>query len=143
MAPELRRKYDRLYAYLQDDITRKRPSVDLVLELACETEAERWRARALFSEKAPLLRGGLLRKIADPQSPSGSSGLAQFLALDSRVCQFLLGINNLDARLAGLARIVPAGKSWRRAGGRYRGCRETCCGLPNVIWCRAAQIAES
>ena len=38
LAPELRRKYDRLYAYLQDDITRKRPSVDLVLELLCDSE---------------------------------------------------------------------------------------------------------
>ncbi len=38
LAPELRRKYDRLYGYLQDDITRKRPSVDLVLELLCDTE---------------------------------------------------------------------------------------------------------
>jgi|RhiMetdeSRZDD1v2_1073273.scaffolds.fasta_scaffold1065608_2 winged helix domain-containing protein len=32
---ELRRKYDTLYAYLQDDITRKRPSVDLVLDILC------------------------------------------------------------------------------------------------------------
>ena len=105
LAPELRSKYDRLYAYLQDDITRKRPSVDLVLQLACDTEAERWRARALLAKPAPLLRAGLLQKIADPQSPSGSSGLAEFLALDSRVCQFLLGDNNLDARLAGWTRL--------------------------------------
>ena len=45
LAPELRRKYDTLYAYLQDDITRKRPSVDLVLDVLCASEAERWRAR--------------------------------------------------------------------------------------------------
>ena len=33
LAPELRPKYDKLYAYLHDDITRKKPSVDLVLQL--------------------------------------------------------------------------------------------------------------
>lgn len=101
LAPELRRKYDRLYAYLQDDITRKRPSVDLVLDLLCETEAERWQARSLFSETAPLLRASLLQKVDDPQSPSGSSGLAQFLKLDPRICEFLLGNQQIDGRLAG------------------------------------------
>jgi winged helix domain-containing protein/ATPase family protein associated with various cellular activities (AAA) len=105
LAPELRRKYDRLYAYLQDDITRRRPSVDLVLELLCGTERERWAARASFSDGAPLLRTGILKAIDDPQSPSGSSGLAQFLALDQRICRFLLGVDELDGRLAGRARL--------------------------------------
>src|SRR5262245_54221362 len=50
LAPEMNRKYDRLYAFLQDDITRKRPSVDLVLALLCETQAERWNAFRFFSE---------------------------------------------------------------------------------------------
>lgn len=99
LAPELRRKYDRVYAYLQDDITRKRPSIDLILDLLCESESGKWEARALFSEHAPLMRAGVLRKIDDPQSPSGSSGLAQFLELDPRILDFLLGRNRLDARL--------------------------------------------
>lgn len=105
LAPELRRKYDRLYAYLQDDITRKRPSIDLALELLCETEAERWQARRFFSEAAPLLRAGLLQKVEDPLSPSGSSGLSQFLKLDPRICEYLLDSHPMDARLAGLAQI--------------------------------------
>jgi AAA+ superfamily predicted ATPase len=105
LAPELRRKYDRLYAYLQDDITRKRPSVDLALELLCSTERQRWTARGSFSEAAPLLRTGILRKVDDPQSPSGSTGLSQFLALDPRICRFLLGVDELDARLLGRARL--------------------------------------
>jgi AAA+ superfamily predicted ATPase len=101
LAPELRRKYDRLYAYAQDDITRKRPSVDLVLELLCDTEADRWKARSLLADGGTLLRGALLQKIDDPHSPSGSSGLAQLLRVDPRICAFLLGNNQIDARLAG------------------------------------------
>jgi ATPase family associated with various cellular activities (AAA) len=113
LAPELRRKYDRIYAYLQDDITRQRPSVDLVLELLYATEQERWRARSRLSAAAPLLRHGVLRPIDDPQSPSGASGLAQFLALDPRICQFLLGDAGLDARLAGHARVYRSpGPAW-------------------------------
>jgi hypothetical protein len=105
LAPELRRKYDRLYAYLQDDITRRRPSVDLVLDLLCATERERWAALACFADGAPLVRTGILTVIDDPHSPSGSSGLAQFLALDQRICRYLLGADELDGRLVGRARL--------------------------------------
>jgi AAA+ superfamily predicted ATPase len=107
LAPELRRKYDRLYAYLQDDITRQRPSVDLVLELLCSSESERWTARGAFAEGATLLRSGILSTVDDPQSPSGSSGLARFLAVDPRIVRFLLGEDGLDGRLAGCARLFP------------------------------------
>jgi AAA+ superfamily predicted ATPase len=105
LAPELRRRYDRLYAYLQDDITRRRPSVDLILDLLCPSERQRWAARGAFAATGPLLRAGLLRAVDDPHSPSGSSDLARFLALDPRVCQFLLGADDLDARLVGRVRV--------------------------------------
>jgi SpoVK/Ycf46/Vps4 family AAA+-type ATPase len=103
LAPELRRKYERLYAYLQDDITRKKPSVDLVLSLLCEMESDRWNAREILSEHAPLMHAGMLQKADDPQSPSGASGLSQFLKLDPRILGFLLGKNYLDPRLIGIA----------------------------------------
>lgn len=101
LAPELRRKYDRLYAYLQDDITRKKPSVELVLSLLCESAADKWTARFFFFDHAPLMRAGILQKTDDPQSPSGSSGLAQFLKLDPRILGFVLGQDYIDARLIG------------------------------------------
>ncbi|MFG2937615.1 ATP-binding protein [Streptomyces sp. NPDC048282] len=110
LAPELRRKYDRLYAYLQDDITRRRPSVDLVLELLCASERERWIRAGTFSAGAPLIRYGILHTVEDPASPSGSSGLARFLALDPRIRQYLLGSDEPDARLSGhIAVHGPAG----------------------------------
>jgi AAA+ superfamily predicted ATPase len=106
LAPELHRKYDTLYAYVQDDITRKKPSVDLVLELLCDSEASRWQARTVFSDHAPLFRAGLLHRSDDPQSPSGSSGLAQFLKLDQRILNYILGNNALDGRLDGLVTLL-------------------------------------
>jgi len=105
LAPELRRKYDRLYAYLQDDITRKKPSIDLVLTLLCPTEIERWQARTAFSAHAPLLRAGMVHTVADLQSPSGSSDLGRFLRLDGRILNYLLGNNQLDEQLARLAAV--------------------------------------
>jgi hypothetical protein len=110
LAPELRRRYDRLYAYLQDDISRKRPSVDLILDLLCVGERERWYARSRFDERAPLLRHGVLEVVPDPYSPSGSSGLAQFLRLDQRVLAFLLGDNALDPRLGAFTQLCPPGE---------------------------------
>lgn len=113
LAPELRRSYDLLYAYLQDDITRKRPSVDLVLDLLCETESEKWNARLLLSSQASLLHNGILQIEDDPHNPSGSSGLAQFLKLDPRILHFILGHYTIDARLDGLVKVfyTPASPS--------------------------------
>lgn len=107
LAPELRRRYDRLYAYLQDDITRKRPSVDLVLDLLCDGEVERWQAQRLLTEDSALIRAGLLETLDDPYSPSGSTGLARFLRLDPRIRGFLLGDNWVDPRLRDRARVEP------------------------------------
>jgi len=105
LAPELYRKYDKLYAYLQDDITRKKPSLDLILDLLCDTREDRWKARTFFSESAPLFRAGILHMSDDPQSPSGSSDLARFLKLDQRIAGFLLGNNSIDGRLDGIAQL--------------------------------------
>lgn len=110
LAPELNHKYDRLYAYLQDDITRKKPSVDLVLTLLCESggdrsnldQSVRWRARSYFSDAAPLFRANILQIIDDPQSPSGVSDLRRFLRLDGRILNYVLGHHQIDGRLAHL-----------------------------------------
>ena len=107
LAPELRRTYDTLYAYLQDDVTRKRPSVNLVLQVLCSSDVERWNLRAaVFSDDARLFRHGILRRVEDSRSPSGSSGLAQFLQIDQRILHFILEDHTPDARLAGYAALV-------------------------------------
>jgi AAA+ superfamily predicted ATPase len=101
LAPELDRKYDRIYAYLQDDLARKRPSIDLALELLGRDAAERWRMRTALSGHSPLFRAGLLKPLEDAHSPSGSSGLARFLRVDARIVQYLLGQPGPDDRLSG------------------------------------------
>jgi AAA+ superfamily predicted ATPase len=106
LAPELRAKYDRLYAQLQDDITRRRPSADLVLQLLCDSETERWSATQMLHDSSTLMRWELLRTSHDPLSPSGSSRLAQFLTVDPRITQFLLGDSRCDARLDTVAALL-------------------------------------
>src|SRR5262245_51495330 len=109
LAPELQRKYDRLYAYIQDDITRKKPSVDLVVSLLCPTLADQWRARTFFTAHAALFHAGIVHVIDDGQSPSGSSDLARFLQLDRRIVNYLLGNNQIDERLANVAAVYRPG----------------------------------
>ena len=90
LAPELDLRYERLYAYLQDDVTRKRPSVDLALNLLCPSAAVKLARRMHFAPDAPLIRHGLLHLIPDPnhiQPPL----LAHYLKLDEQIVRLLLG----------------------------------------------------
>ncbi|MFZ5765293.1 MAG: AAA family ATPase [Thermodesulfobacteriota bacterium] len=106
LAPELDRRYDTIYTFLQDDITRKKPSVALILDLLAENRRERWGLRHLLTPGGRLRRSTILTGAVDPHSPSGTSDLAEFLRVDPRIVAFLLGDNALDGRLAGLCRRV-------------------------------------
>src|SRR5690606_32138892 len=50
--------------------------------------------------RSPLFRHRILRRIDDPHSPAGRSGLAQFLRVDARILEYLLGGETPDARLS-------------------------------------------
>ena len=99
LAPELDLRYERLYAYLQNDVTRKRPSVDLALHLLCGSAAEKLARRVQFATDAPLIRHNLLYLIPDPSQVQPPL-LAHFLKLDDQIIRLLLGQDSLDARLA-------------------------------------------
>jgi hypothetical protein len=99
LAPELDLRYERIYAYLQDDVTRRRPTVDTALQLLCGNPAERIAARSRFGARAPLRASGLLRLIAD-QNQIEPPLLSQYLCLEERALAALLGDDTLDPRLA-------------------------------------------
>ncbi len=105
LAPELDRRYERLYAYLQDHVSHRRPSVDLALNLLCSNAAERLERRVHFAADAPLIRHGLIHLISDTDQPHPSL-LAHTLKLDDQIIRLILGQKNLDARLAPFCQIV-------------------------------------
>jgi ATP-dependent 26S proteasome regulatory subunit len=107
VAPELDLRYERIYAYLQDDVTRRRPTVDLALRLLCDSLDARLDQRPRFAPDAPLIRSGLLRLVADP-AQSDVPLLAHQLRLDERAVNLLLGRDDLDARLASFCDLTPA-----------------------------------
>ncbi|MBW4647025.1 MAG: ATP-binding protein [Goleter apudmare HA4340-LM2] len=104
VAPEIDLRYERIYAYLQDDVTRKRPTVDLALNLLCTSPLEKIARRVHFATDAPLLCQGLLHLIPDPNQNQPPL-LAQYLKLDEQVTRLLLGEQGLDPRLSGLCQL--------------------------------------
>jgi AAA+ superfamily predicted ATPase len=98
LAGEVDLRYEKLYAYLQDDVTRKRPSVDLVTQLLTSTDAQRLDARRAFHAASPLLRHQLVQLIEDA-THIGPPLLARFLKIDDRIVQYLFESNAVDERL--------------------------------------------
>ncbi|MFJ4005112.1 ATP-binding protein [Streptomyces sp. NPDC090023] len=92
LAPDLDARLEQLYGYLNDDLTRCRPTVGLALELCGHTGLSP--ARFRLSSGAPLLTGGLL-EVHDPERPP----LSRMLAVPDRVTAHLLGDTAPDARL--------------------------------------------
>jgi hypothetical protein len=118
LAPELDLRYERLYAYVQDDVTRKRPTVDLALRLLVADPAARVERRIAFAAQAPLLHHRLIEVFEDGQRQGPL--LSRAIKLDDGIVAELLGQGGVDPQLApfvtlsrpvrGLDRLVlPAG----------------------------------
>ncbi|MET8708614.1 ATP-binding protein [Streptomyces californicus] len=102
LAPDIDTRFERLYGYLNDDLTRRRPTIGLALELCGLPAAGSGRFR--FAPSAPLVAGGLL-EIADAERPL----LSRLLRVPDRVAAHLLGDDETDGRLRGTVReAVPA-----------------------------------
>jgi hypothetical protein len=100
-APDLDARYETLFAYLQDDVTRRRPTIGLALSLLCDSRVERWRARALFGTNSDLFRCRLIH--AGDELPF----LSRPLRVDDRVLDALLETPaGVDARLAPFVRLA-------------------------------------
>jgi winged helix domain-containing protein/ATPase family protein associated with various cellular activities (AAA) len=100
MAPDVDPRFERLYGYLNDDVTRRRATAGLALEL-CGLPAAGV-ARFRFAPAAPLVSGGLLT-ITEPQLPA----LSRVLQVPDRVLAHLLGDDTLEPAVAEVARVEP------------------------------------
>lgn len=105
LLPELDRRYERIYAYLQDDVTQKRPTVDLLLNLLTDAFDHKLTLRHLFDADSQLLRSRLLTTFA-PASVPEPPLLSHFVRPAPRVVAHLLGHHGVDERLADCAQLV-------------------------------------
>jgi ATP-dependent 26S proteasome regulatory subunit len=91
LAPALDLRYERIFAFLQDDVTRKRPTVNLILNLAGGPQAaDRLPHLLHFSDDAPLFRYHLLERVSE-SGVLHPPLLGQALRADPTLVAWLLG----------------------------------------------------
>jgi len=105
LAPEIGRQYEKIFAFLQDDVTRKKPSVDLVLNVLCPTLTDKLAARSSFTPASSLMYYRLVQ-LTDSPVDNPVPLISRFLKLDDRVVDALIGSNHLDARLSHISQLM-------------------------------------
>jgi hypothetical protein len=96
LLPDLDSRFERLYGYLNDDVTRRRASVGLALQLAGVSGLSA-AARSRLEPSRPLVKQDLV-VVEDAERPMLTRGLR----VPDRVVAHLLGDDAPDAELAGL-----------------------------------------
>jgi len=99
LAPTLDLRYGRIYGYLQDDVTRRRPGVNVVLDLLCLPGVNRLTKLAHFYDDAPLFRHCLLQRVSEAGAAEPPL-LGQTLRVDEAIVAWLLGDYQPHADLA-------------------------------------------
>lgn len=107
LLPELDPAFEPLYAYIQDDITRKYVTPHLAIALFKSAVHADFVALDVFLLEAPLRRFQLVTLEAG--SHPATALILRPLHLDSRIADYLKGLNRLDDRLTGLLRPMPPG----------------------------------
>jgi AAA+ superfamily predicted ATPase len=108
LAVEIDLRYEKLYAYLQDDVTKKRPSVDLIVHLLASPDHDALQARQHFLPTARLMAQQIVHLVEDPEQPM-SPLLARIVKADDRIVEFLFGNEEVDARLRDFVSIAQTG----------------------------------
>ncbi|MGW2279195.1 ATP-binding protein [Streptomyces sp. NPDC001770] len=103
LAPDLDRSFESLYGYLNDDVSRRRATAALALDL-CGIPVHLASARARLHPAAPLRALGLL-DVEEPERPF----LSRSLRVPDRLLAHLLGDDAPDASLAGHLHPLDAG----------------------------------
>ena len=116
LAPELDSRFERLYGYLNDDVTRRRASVALALEL-CGLPLRTGFARERLSSTGPLVANGLVT-IEDPDRPFPTRAVR----VPDRVAAHLLGHDDPDPLVADLV-VRPVDVAVEEAAALARGLR--------------------
>jgi hypothetical protein len=139
LAADLDPKYETLYAYLNNDVARPRPTPELLVRLLAGDRTSRTGLRALLLPDAKLLSSGLIETLsADHQQARGRRGMR----VAAPLVDWLRGLPYVDERLTEVARFrtpeagipdaaLPAAARLRLVGLAERLRRDT--SLPPVV----------
>ena len=104
LAPEIDPRYARVFAFLQDDVTRKQPGIELALRIFSRDVEESLVTRKIFSSGSALFRNRLIQ-FAQP-SDKFLPLPQRTLKLDDRIAAFLLHTPQIDECLANWVEII-------------------------------------
>ncbi|GAB4441945.1 MAG: ATP-binding protein [Anaerolineae bacterium] len=90
LAPTLDLSYEQIYGYLQDDVTRKRPNVNLILNMCAPPGVNRLPLMAYLQDSGNLFKYYLLERVTEP-GPVKPPLLGQTLHVDETIVSWLLG----------------------------------------------------
>ena len=105
LAPELDLRYEKLYSYLQNDVTKKWPQVDLAINLLIHSIEERIKGREYFSPEAPLIKNRLIHLTGNVPDDH-SSLLSKFIKVDERIINYLMGVDEVDPRIRNFSTVL-------------------------------------
>ena len=101
---QITRRYEKLYAYLNDNLMQKKPTIDLLVSIEYDSIEERVRARnAMVSKNSPLFRYKILEII---ENDNNYDTYEYPIKIDEHVSSFLLGSNTLNARLSSFTTLI-------------------------------------
>ncbi len=98
LAPELDRRYERLFAFLHDDVSQRRPTVNLLMNVLATDLTGRFTVWERLSLENPLRRFHLVECVPD-SNRSDAPFLAHYVRADHRIVAYLLGETQPDTRL--------------------------------------------
>jgi hypothetical protein len=108
LAPDWELRFQRYFAYLQNDVTRRRPTIQLLGELCIESADAAFAARALFSPEAQLVR----ERLVTVTGPADLPFPARQPAVAEAVGDYLAGAIRPDPALAGVVSIRQPKSQW-------------------------------
>ncbi|WP_341878091.1 ATP-binding protein [Defluviitalea saccharophila] len=99
---EMDKKYESIYAYLQNDITSKYPTIDLCLKLYSQSQSNKFFVLSHLNKNSKLFR---YFYPFDTLVNENTSLLSKKLILDDRLVSFILGAHSSNAQIESYAQI--------------------------------------
>ena len=90
LAPELDPRYEKVFAFLQQDPSQRQPTVHLVLSLLSTTLSDKITNRRLFDADGSLLDQRIIRLVPNPRG--GTSLMSQIVTVDAQIVDVVLGL---------------------------------------------------
>lgn len=98
LAVEIDLRYEIVFAYLQDDISKKYPTVELVLNLLGRSPAGRSDIRKFFAAESVLVRSHIIELVDDPAKNYGGL-LSKIVKLPKRIIEYLMNETSIEKKI--------------------------------------------